>query len=216
MFDEKQADSMVSQLSALAGQGPKSQLILDLIRKGSISVERNGKLIEIKAPYANSGKTIEELSQLEREFIKRMKAEFTPEDLVGSTVFVKTQEIAWGAAEGSVKGFVNAFFNLAAYAESKLNFGPEFQMAYWDFAGGYAPMVKTEDLITMRNNANRALAPLSKTTGKSIRLRQHPALRTINKELKRRQKDPSYVGGTTSLKTIDTMAAREASNYVRD
>ena len=222
MFDEKQADSMVSQLSALAGQGPKSQLILDLIRKGSISVERNGKLIEIKAPYANSGKTIEELSQLEREFIKRMKAEFTPEDLIGSTVFVKSQEIAWGAAEGSVKSFVNGFFNLAAYAESKLNFGPEFQMAYWDFAGGYAPMVKTEDLITMRNNANRALAPLTKfdplnkITKKSIRLRQHPALRTINKELKRRQKDPSYVGGTTSLKTIDTMAAREASNYVRD
>ena len=216
MFDEKQADSMVSQLSALAGNGPKSQLILDLIRKGSISVERNGKLIEIKAPYANSGKTIEELSQLEKEFIKRIKNEFTPEDLIGSTVFVKSQEIVWGGVEGSVKGFVNAFFRLAAYAESKLNFGPEFQMAYWDFAGGYAPMLKTEDLVTLRNNANRALAPLSKRTGKSIRLRQHPALRTINRELKRREKDLSYVGGNTSLKTIDTMAAREASNYVRD
>jgi len=214
LFDSKQADSVISQINALAGTGPKSALIYDLIRDGQVNVTRNGKIVNIKAPYSTGGKSVTELDILEKEFIKRMKEEFNPEDLAGSTVFVKNQEFVFGAQDKASKVFVDWFFDLAARAESKLNFGPEFQMAYWDFAAGYAPLLKTEDLIQFRANATRSLAPITKN-GKKVFGRRHPALREINKEIAKREKNPSYVGGTASLKTIDNMASREASNYVK-
>lgn len=214
LFDSTQADTVISQINALAGTGPKSNLIYDLIRDGEITVTRNGKLVKIKAPYSTNGKTVAELDVLEKEFAKRMKEEFTAEDLAGSTVFVKNQEFIFGPEDKAMKVFVDWFFNLAARAESKLNFGPEFQMAYWDFAAGYAPLLKTEDLVKFRENAIKSLSPINKN-GKPIFGRRHPALRTINSEIAKRQKNKSYVGGTASLQTIDSMASREASNYVK-
>ena len=214
LFDSSQADTVISQINAVAGTGPKSNLIFDLIRDGEITVTRGNKLVKIKAPYSTGGKTVSELNVLEREFIKKMADEFKPEDLTGSTVFVKNQEVVFGQMDKSFTQFVDKFFELAAYAESKLNFGPEFQMAYWDYAAGYASLLKTEDLIQFRANATRSLAPITKN-GKKVFGRRSPVLREINKEIAKREKNPSYVGGTASLKTIDNMAAREASKYVK-
>jgi len=214
LFDSSQGDTVISQINAVAGTGAKSNLIFDLIRDGEITVTRGNKLVKIKAPYSTGGKSVAELNVLEKEFIKKMADEFKPEDLAGSTVFVKNQEFVFGQADKTFTQFVDKFFELAAYAESKLNFGPEFQMAYWDFAAGYAPLLKTEDLLQFRANANKSLAPITKN-GKKVFGRRSPVLREINKEIAKREKNPSYVGGTTSLKTIDTMAAREASKYVK-
>ena len=215
LFDSSQGDTVISQINAVAGTGPKSSMIFDLIRDGEITVTRNNKLVKIKAPYSTGGKSVAELNVLERDFIKKMADEFKPEDLTGSTVFVKNQEFVFGEVDKKFTQFVDKFFELAAYAESKLNFGPEFQMAYWDFAAGYAPLLKTEDLIQFRANAIKSLSPINKN-GKKIFGRRSPVLREINKEIAKRQKNPSYVGGTASIKTIDTMAAREASKYVKN
>jgi hypothetical protein len=214
LFDSSQSDTVISQINAVAGTGPKASMIFDLIRDGEITVTRGNKLVKIKAPYSTGGKTVEELNVLEKEFIKKMKDEFKPEDLTGSTVFVKNQEVVFGQLDKSFTQFVDKFFELAAYAESKLNFGPEFQMAYWDYAAGYAPLLKTEDLLQFRANANKSLAPITKN-GKKAFGRRSPVLREINKEIAKREKNPSYVGGTASIKTIDTMASREASKYVK-
>lgn len=213
MFDSSQGSSVISNINAVAGTGPKSNMIFDLIRDGEITVTRGNKLVKIKAPYSTGGKTVAELNVLEKEFIKKMKDEFKPEDLTGSTVFVKNQEFVFGQTDKAFTQVVDKFFELAAYAESKLNFGPEFQMAYWDFAAGYAPLLKTEDLLKFRANAIKSLAPITKN-GKKVFGRRSPVLRTINSEIKKRQ-NPAYVGGTASIKTIDNMAAREASKYVK-
>jgi hypothetical protein len=215
LFDSSQGDTVISQINAVAGTGPKSNLIFDLIRDGEITVTRGNKLVKIKAPYSTGGKTVAELNVLEKDFIKKMADEFKPEDLTGSTVFVKNQEVVFGQMDKTVTQLVDKFFELAAYAESKLNFGPEFQMAYWDFAAGYAPLLKTEDLIQFRANAIKSLSPINKN-GKKIFGRRSPVLREINKEIAKRQKNPAYTGGTASIKTIDTMAAREASKYVKN
>ena len=214
LFDSKQGDSVISQINAVAGTGPKSQLIYDLIRDGEITVPRGNKLIKIKAPYSTAGKSVSELDVLEKDFLKKMAEEFTPEDMAGSTVFVKNQEFVYGARDKASKQFVDWFFDLAAKAESKLNFGPEFQMAYWDFAAGYASLLKTDELMQFRANAVKSLAPVTKN-GKKVFGRRHPALREIDKEIAKREKNPSYTGGTASIKTIDQMASREASNYVK-
>jgi len=215
MFDSSQGSSVISNINAVAGTGPKSNMIFDLIRDGEITVTRGNKLVKIKAPYSTGGKTVAELNVLEREFIKKMADEFKPEDLTGSTVFVKNQEFVFGQMDKSFTRLVDRFFELAAYAESKLNFGPEFQMAYWDYAAGYASLLKTEDLLQFRANAIKSLSPITKN-GKKVFGRRSPILREINKEIAKRQKNPAYTGGTASLKTIDNMAAREASKYVKN
>jgi hypothetical protein len=65
LFDSSQGDTVISQINAVAGTGPKSSMIFDLIRDGEITVTRNNKLVKIKAPYSTGGKTVAELNVLD-------------------------------------------------------------------------------------------------------------------------------------------------------
>ena len=215
LFDEKQVDTVAGNIKALAGSGPKSHLVLELLRNGEVVIEKGGKLTKIRAPYAQGIKNTAEMEVAEKQFLKAIEGNFTPDDVAGSNVFVTTERAVGQPGPKEITYAVDKFFELATRLESKYNFGPEYQMSYWDFIGGYAPMLKTEDLQKLLVSANNSLAPVT-VMGKPLG-RKHGSLRIITQELKKRQKNPNYVHqGTTELQTIHQMAAREASKYVKD
>lgn len=215
LFDETQPSSYAGQLNLLAGQGAQRNTVLDLIRDGEVLIPtEGGKVVKIQAPYRQQGLTTEQVLAVEKEYAARVEKLFKREELTGS---VATNMIEKTSAQGVTKQgqkFTDWFFNLAARAESKMNFGPEFDAAYWDYIAGYADMLDTKELIQLRNNANKAFAPRG---GKKIIGRVPPGLRVINKTLKDRLKKTDYVhvGGTT-IKTLDGIAADQASKYVKD
>jgi hypothetical protein len=215
LFDEAQPSSYAGQLNLLAGQGAQRNTILSLIRDGEVLItSESGKVVKLQTPYRQQGLTTEQVLAAEKEYVTRVDNLFKREQLTGS---VATNVVEKTTVQGATKQgqkFVDWFFNLAARAESKMNFGPEFDAAYWDYIAGYADMLDTKDLITLRNNANKAFAPRG---GKKIIGRVPPSLRVINKTLKDRLKKTDYVHvGGTSIKTLDGIAADQASKYVKD
>ena len=214
LFDAKQPNTVIGQIDLLAGQGAQRDLVLSILRDGQASVPFGGKLVTIKPPYAQKGLTTEQVLVAEKNFEKQVAAIFDPAQMAGSRVRVYNEKVVFDGSTKVAKQFTDWFFNLAARVESKVNFGPEFQASYWDFAASHADMLSTDDLIKLRNNANKAFAPTSKG-GKKIIGRVPAPLRVINGILKQRLKNPSYVhrGGAT-LTTVDSLAAQQASKYV--
>jgi hypothetical protein len=216
LFDAQQTDSVAGQLNLLGGQGSQRNLIMDLIRDGQVRTTINGKPVVIKVPYRQKGLTTEQVLASEKIFAKQVAAIFKPENLEGSLVKNMTEKYVGEGVTTKAKAFTDWFFNLASRMESKANFGPEFDASYWDFIAGYADMLSTEDLIKLRANANKAFAPTSKS-GKKIIGRVPAPLRTINNTLKKREANVNYVHqGGASLKTLDSMAAEQASEYVKN
>jgi hypothetical protein len=217
LFDETQPSSYAGQLNTVAGQGSQRNAVIDLIRDGEALITgANGKVSKINTPYRIKGLTTEQVLAAEKSYTARVAAIFKPEQLQGSVV---TNVIEKSIGEGAVKKgkeFTDWFFNLAARGESAMNFGPEFDASYWDYIAGYADMLDTADLKTLLRNANKALAPTSKG-GRKILGRTPGALRVINKTIKDRLKNPDYVHqGGASLKTLDGIAADQASEYVKN
>jgi hypothetical protein len=221
LFDVAQPDTYAGQLNLLGGQGSQRNLVMQLIKDGQVTMTTSGgKQVVVKAPYRQKGLTTEAVIAAEKVFEKQVAAMFKAEELQGSIVKNLTERYVHEGATKPIKAFTDMFFNLAARMESKVNFGPEFDASYWDFIAGYADMLSTDDLIKLRNNANKALAPMSRKTkdgtGKVIGRVPKP-LRIINSTLKKRQADPEYVHlGGTSLRTLDSMAGERAAEYVRD
>jgi hypothetical protein len=214
LFDAKQPNTVIGQIDLLAGQGSQRDLVLSLLRDGEVKVPFGGKLVTIRTPYTQKGLTTDQVLAAEKNFEKQIAAIFEPAQMVGSRVRVYNEKVVFDGTTKVAKKFTDAFFGLAARVESKVNFGPEFDASYWDFVASYADMLSTDDLITLRNNANKAFAPTSKG-GKKIIGRVPAPLRVINSTLKQRLKNPSYVhrGGAT-LRTVDSLAAQQASKYV--
>lgn len=214
LFDAKQTDTVIGQLNILKGQGAKGNILLDLIRDGEAVVEKNGKLFKLKTPYRQKG-TTEQIKVLEKEFVDRVGKLFDPAELNGSAVLLQAEKTIGNPVNTQVSKSIDWFFDLATRMETKINFGPEYQMSYWDFAGGYARMLKTDDLYLAFKNAKKSLAPIT-ANGKPIG-RRHPALREIQREIERRRAIPDYqhVGGV-DLKTLDAMAAENATKYVKE
>ena len=217
LFDSSQPDTVAGQLNLLGGQGTQRNLIMDLIRDGKITVTNSkGKPVTIVTPYRQKGLTTDGVMVAEGVFQKQVAALFKAENLQGSVVKNLTEKYITQGALSKGKEWIDIFFNYSARAENRFNFGPEFDASYWDFIAGYADMLSTDDLITLRKNANKAFAPTSKG-GKKIIGRLPAPLRTINSTLKKRQANPNYVHqGGTSLRTLDSIAAQEASNYVKN
>lgn len=206
-FDDSQAHTLAGQIKAVAGNGPKSHLIMDMIATGVSG--------DVKVPWAQGIRSTEELKIFEKTFKERLAKNFTADDLTGSRVLLEREKVMMTTNTKEISKLVDRFFEFATRLESKYNFGPEFQMSYWDYVGRYAPMLSTEDLKYAAKMANKNLAPIS-YKGKMLG-RKSPSLRVIQSELKKRMKNPDYVHvGDTKWQTIHQMAAREASTYVKD
>jgi hypothetical protein len=217
LFDVKQPDSVAGQLNLVAGQGSKRNQILDLIRDGELKVPTSGgKVITIKAPYRQKGLTTEQVLEAEKAYTRQIAKFFKPEELEGSVVKNMTEKAVHEGNTKVARQFTDWFFDKATIVENKLNFGPEFDAAYWDFAVGYADMLDTASLKELLKNANKALAPTSKG-GRNIVGRVPKQLRVLNNTVKKREANPNYIHqGGTSLKTLDSMAAEQAANYVKE
>jgi hypothetical protein len=217
LFDETQPDSYAGQLNLLAGQGAQRSIVLDLIQNGEALVTNSkGAVIKLKTPYRQQNLTTEQVLAAEKNFTKQVGSIFKPEQMVGSRAINVIETVGGGPALTQARRFTDWFFDLAARVESKTNFGPEFDAAYWDFIAGYADMLPTAELKTLQRNAQKAFAP-NLIGGNKILGRKPAGLRTIEKTLKKRLDNPEYVhkGGAT-LKTLDSMAAEDASNYVKN
>ena len=213
LFDEKQTDSVAGQLNLLGGQGAQRNLVMDLIRDGQIKTPINGKMTRLYTPYRQTKLTSEQVMLSEKAFIKQIAALFNTEGMAGGLAKVVTETSVGNAIPKQYKKFGDWFFNLATKGESKVNFGPEFHAAYWDYITGYAGMLNTAELTILRNNANKAFPSL---IGKKLIGRKPKAIREINKELKKREANPNYVhkGGAT-LRILDSMATEQGENYVK-
>ena len=217
LFDAKQSDSVAGQLDMLAGQGSKRNQILDLVRDGELKVATSGgKVITIKVPYRQKGLTSEQVLQAERIYARQIAKFFKPEELTGSVVKNMTEKAVHEGNSKVIKQFTDWFFDKSTIVENKLNFGPEFDAAYWDFIAGYADMLDNASLKELLKNANKSLAPTSKG-GKRTLTRPPKALRVISNTVKKREANPDYVHKAgASLKTLDSMAAEQAANYVKE
>lgn len=215
-FDDAQEHTLAGQIRNLAGNGPKSYLIKDLIANGSIKfTTAEGKTVKITAPWMEGAKTSQELASMEKVFKETLEKHFTPDDLAGSRVIVEKQSAVGLPGTKEISKLVDRFFEYATRMESKLNFGPEYQMSYWDYVGRYARMLTTEDLKYVQRKAVDNLGGIRK--GNKIIGPKHPTLRVIETELKKRLKNPDYVHeGGSAWTTIHQMAARNASTYVKD
>jgi hypothetical protein len=217
LFDEAQGDSVAGQLNLLAGQGAQRSVVLDLIQNGEVLVTNSaGKVVKLRTPYRQQGLTTEQVLAAEQSFTKQVASIFKPEQMAGSRATNVIEKMGGGAGLTQARKFTDWFFDVAARVESKANFGPEFDAAYWDFIAGYADMLPTAELKTLQRNAQKALAPTA-IGGRKIIGRKPAGLRTIEKTLKKRLANPDYIheGGAT-LKTLDSMAASDASNYVKN
>lgn len=215
-FDESQAHTLAGQINALAGNGPKSYLIKDLIANGSVKfTTAEGKTIKISSPWMDGPKTSAELESLEKVFKETLQKHFSSEDLAGSRVIVEKASAIGLPGTKEISNLVDKFFTYATRLESKLNFGPEYQMAYWDYVGRYARMLSTDDLKYAQRRAQESLGGIRK--GNKIIGLKHPTIRVIETELKKRLKNPDYVHeGGSAWTTIHQMSARNASSYTKD
>ena len=220
MFDEAQQHSLAAQILSVAGTGAKRQNILDIIMNGKTTLTNaDGSTVLIRTPWMEKTMSPRELNALEKEFKDKLSTHFSLEDVEGSKVLAQRKTGITLKEGGALKRGADIFFEIAARAEGKWNFGPEYQMSYWDHVGRYTAMLSTNDLKHAHKMAIKNLAPVSKQVGNRTVLigRRHPTLRAIEKELKKRTKNPdSALGIDSSWQAVHRMAAREAAAYTKN
>lgn len=215
-FDEMQPNSFASQIKAVAGSGTKSNHVLELIAFGKTNLfDKSGKATVIETGWGKTLKTPDQLAADEARFKTALSKGIDKEELTNSRVWTVKQKLIGGQDLKVMNQFTDWFFRVSTTAENKMNFGPEFRMAYWDHIAKYADMLDTPQLKEAYREAVKALSPIT-VKGKPLGLGQAP-LKIIRKELRRRASLKSYehVGGT-SLKTLDSMASENAALYVKD
>lgn len=143
---------------------------------------------------------------LEKHFSKEQLSEAK---VIGSSEFTRLENTRFLDAASDF------FFNrISTPIENIVNFGPEFRMSYWDHVGRYANMLSTEDLQKLVPEMKKSLQPL-RIKGKPIG-RNHPAIRVVNDELKKRSRSADADDVGISLETLNSMAADNAAQYVKN
>ena len=145
-FDETQEHTFAGQIRNVAGTGKQSHIIMDLIAHGQASfVDDAGKNVKLYVPFAFSkGKGLQDMVSLEKDFKLNLDKYLNATDMAGSRVLVARKDVVGMGGEKTLTRWVDNFFEYATRKESKYNFGPEYQMSYWDHIGRYVPMLRTE------------------------------------------------------------------------
>ena len=217
-FDDSQSHTLAGQMKEMAGTGPKSYVLTDLLAEGKATfVNNKGKTVTLSIPWFDGPLNSTQLSALESAFQKALKNNFDAADLTGSRVLFQKQSVVSTADKTQINGLVDSFFNIAARLESKFNFGPEYQMAYWDFVARYADMLGADELKYVRNQALKSLNPINMRVGNKVKVvgKKHPVLRILDSRIKEVSKG-KVEAGTSNWQTIHQMAARDASTYVKN
>lgn len=210
LFDPESTGSVARYVNNVAGTGAKSVQMRTLLADGQITVDGNN----IKIPSYKQAGNINDFADEDGAFKTLVARNFPKEDMSGSTV-IHVRDKRFGPQQTKyLDTAVNWFFDIATKVENVANFSPEFRMSYWDHVGRYVGMINDDALDSLLVNAKKSLAPLT-VNGKNISLRRHPSLRAINKEVAARKKGKSVSDGI-SLDTMNSMAAKKASEYTKD
>jgi len=210
LFDPESTGSVARYVNNVVGTGAKSVEMRTLLADGQITINGNN----IKIPSYKQAGNVNDFADEDGAFKTLVARNFPKEDMAGSTV-IHVRDKRFGPQQTKyLDAAVSWFFDIATKVENVVNFSPEYRMSYYDYVGRYVGMINDDALESLLVNAKKALAPLT-INGKNISLRRHPSLRAINKEVAARKKGKSVTDGI-SLDTMNSMAAKKASQYTKD
>lgn len=211
LFDTtKGRGSVINALNNVTGG---NQYLRTLIGEGEVLMP-NGKKITAPIYKFNEDRVVRR--QQGKDFKRDLISAFPSKDMTGSTVIYNTSKTVTekGADWGPLNGIVDRFFDLGTRIENIAVYGPEFRMAFWDYAGKYATMLSTDDLLKAQKVARETLSPIRK--GNKFLGRQHPTLRIIEKELTKRKKSGVNPKGLITLNQMNSLAGKSATKYTKD
>ena len=218
LFDPKSTGSYETALKGLMGSGQRGLYIRELLANGVVKVPTATGDEIIRMPRFKNSASIEEGRAAEKVFKEQLERLF-PRDEMTDAVAIFSDTKAWTTANRSIlKDGIDSFFTLSAKVENIAAYGPEFRMSYWDHIGRYAPAMGLDDLLRLQKQAGKTLSGITVRTpaGKRIPVgKRHEALRVINKEIRKRQKNPN-VPQLMSYDDVHVTAARMAGEYTRD
>ena len=202
--------SVLNDLNALTGG---NDYLRTLIADGTVTMP-NGKVIN--APRFRTEEDAKARKQQGKSFKQDLISAFPANEMKGSTA-IYNETITRFERGGDMAFFnkaVDMFFNLGTRIENIAVYGPEYRMAFWDHAGKYASMLSTKELQEAYKMAVKTLAPIRK--GNKALGKRHPVIRSMEKELKARQKGKISDEGLITLRQMNSMSARAASNYTKN
>jgi hypothetical protein len=210
LFDMNSTGSVARAVNNVAGTGEYANSIKQLLADGQAIVD--GKKIALPQ-YKKLGNIAD--FKDEDFALKRRLSELFPKEKMTDSQVIHAREKRFGPQDKKyLDAATNKFFDIATKIENVVNFAPEYRMAYWDHVGRYVGMVSDEALNKLKLEAEKALAPLT-INGKRISLRGHAVLTAIGDELKARE-GGKIVSEALSLDTLNSMAARKASEYTKN
>lgn len=218
LFDSKSTASYQTALNSLMGTGQRGIYIRQLLADGVVTIPtKSGEPMIIRMPRYKNSKSVEDGGKAEQLFRQQLEKAFPAEEMPGAqAIFADTK--AWLSENKSVLNqWVDTFFQVASKAENIAAYGPEYRMAYWDHIGRYAPAMSLADLQRLQGEAFKTLAPIRKVVGnKYIPVgKKHQTLSIINREIRRREKNPN-VPSSMTYDDVHKTAARMAGEYTRD
>jgi hypothetical protein len=93
-FDDSQSHTLAGQMKEMAGTGPKSYVLTDLLAEGKATfVNNKGKTVTLSIPWFDGPLNSTQLSALESAFQKALKNNFDAADLTGSRVCSKSKAL---------------------------------------------------------------------------------------------------------------------------
>lgn len=207
------AEKTGSVINALNNVTAKNPYMRRLIADGEVVMPNGKKLTMPRFKYDEDAK----IRRMQgKEFKRDLINAFPAEQMTGSTVIynsTKTKRLG-GTNWGPLDGAIDKFFNLGTRVENVSVYGPEFRMAYWDYAGKYMSMLNNSDLAKAYAEAQRTLSPITK--GKIQIGRKHPTLRAMQKEIERRKKDGLNPKPLISLREMNSLAGNSATKYTKN
>ena len=218
LFDPNSTGSYETALKGLMGSGQRGLYIRELLANGVVKVPTATGDEIIRMPRFKNSASIEEGRAAEKLFKEQLERLF-PRDEMTDAVAIFSDTKAWTSANPSIlKNAVDWFFTQSAKVENIAAYGPEYRMSYWDHIGRYAPSMGLDDLLRLQQQAGKTLSGITVRTpsGKRIPVgKRHETLRVINKEIRKRQKNPN-VPQLMSYDDVHVTAARMAGEYTRD
>ena len=218
LFDANSSGSYQTALNNLMGSGEKGMYIRKLLADGVVTVPgKKGKTEIIRMPRYRDMNKYEDMDAADKAFKSQLRQHFTTEEMPNASTLYADTKTFLEQEKFQMKKWVDSFFQLSAKFENLINFGPEYRMTYWDHIGRYAYGLSLEDLKKLQKSAFETLVGIKvhKPNGSVIAFgKKHPTLSIINKEIKKREKNP--IEGTMTLMDAHELSAIKASKHIKN
>lgn len=218
LFDPNSSGSYQTALLGLMGTGQRGLYIRELMANGVVRVPTATGDEIVRMPRFKNSQSVEEGRAAEKAFKEQLERLFPRDEMQGAVAIFSDTKAWLGENPAILKQAVDWFFTQSAKVENIAAYGPEYRMSYWDHIGRYAPAMGLDDLLRLQKQAGKTLSGITARTpsGKRIPVgKRHETLRVINKEIRKRQKNPN-IPTLMSYDDVHVTAARMAGEYTRD